>query len=142
MVVIDMELTLADDNEIYLVGIIDVLIKVMGLEMKLDFVLIDDVPEEIPISFGRPTTKEKQFFLQKEQIVPRTDAAIVVIVAADVLVVVAAIVVVVGIAALVVAAAIVVVVGITALVVVVDAAESPQGAIPNLSSILRFTYLG
>ncbi|KAK2428358.1 hypothetical protein QL285_026884 [Trifolium repens] len=76
MVVIDIELTLADDSEIYLVGIIDVPIKVMGLEMKLDFVLIDDVPEEIPISFGRPTTKEKQFFLQNEQekIVPRTDS--------------------------------------------------------------------
>ncbi|WJX24674.1 hypothetical protein P8452_13756 [Trifolium repens] len=75
MVVIDMELTLGDDNEIYLVGIIDVPIKVIGSEMKLDFVLIDDVPEEIPISFGKPTTKEKQFFLQSEQeeIVPRTD---------------------------------------------------------------------
>ena len=74
MVVIDIELTLADDSEIYLVGILpDVPIKVIGLEMKLDFVIIDDVPEEIPISFGKPTARKKQFFLQNEQIVPRTD---------------------------------------------------------------------
>ncbi|WJX54522.1 hypothetical protein P8452_40394 [Trifolium repens] len=73
MVVIDMELTLADDSEIYLAGILDVPIKVIGLEMKLDFVIIDDVPEEISISFGKPTARKKQFFLQNEQIVPRTD---------------------------------------------------------------------
>ncbi|WJX57324.1 hypothetical protein P8452_42896 [Trifolium repens] len=76
MEVIDMYLTLADDSEIYLGGILpDVPIKVIGLEMKLDFVLIDDVPEEIPISFGKPTVIRKQFFLQNEQekIVPRTD---------------------------------------------------------------------
>ncbi|KAK2416318.1 hypothetical protein QL285_038719 [Trifolium repens] len=69
MVVIDMELTLADDSEIYLAGILDVPIKVI----RLDFVIIDDVPEEILISFGKPTARKKQFFLQNEQIVPRTD---------------------------------------------------------------------
>ncbi|KAK2356445.1 hypothetical protein QL285_093777 [Trifolium repens] len=70
-----MYLTLADDSEIYLGGILDVPIKVIGLEMKSDFVLIDDVPEEILVSFGKPTAKKKQFFLQNEQeeIVPRTD---------------------------------------------------------------------
>ncbi|WJX19285.1 hypothetical protein P8452_08998 [Trifolium repens] len=77
MVVVDMELTLADDSEIYLVGILDVPIKVMGLEMELDFVLIDDVPDEIPISFGRPSAKRKQFFLQNEQeeISPKEDCS-------------------------------------------------------------------
>ncbi|KAK2367940.1 hypothetical protein QL285_081182 [Trifolium repens] len=75
MKVKDMYLTLADDSEIYLGGILDVPIKVISLEMKLDFVLIDDVPDEIPISFGRPSAKRNQFFLQNEQeeIVPRTD---------------------------------------------------------------------
>jgi hypothetical protein len=63
MVIIDMELTLADDSEIYLVGILYVPIKVIGLEMKLDFVIIDDVSGEIPISFGRLMTGISTVFL-------------------------------------------------------------------------------
>jgi hypothetical protein len=42
-------------------------IKVIDLQTKLPFVLIDDVLGEIPIIFGKPSAKAKRLFLQNDQ---------------------------------------------------------------------------